>query len=154
MPKRTSALRALEQLTKANDADSDASGDSDYKNEDFDSEVDYVESDDSTNDESDNQSDVDIDSFECANGDQQTSGQSGNEDKTSKSGVIWNKMNDSDETKIRKRIFFNEKAGPTSYAATRLDKSSLSAFLVIFDMAMVKMVVECTNVFAQTIDHQ
>ncbi|RNA13270.1 hypothetical protein BpHYR1_038014 [Brachionus plicatilis] len=47
------ALRAFGQLTKTNDADSDASRDSDYENEDFDSEVDYVESDDSKNDECD-----------------------------------------------------------------------------------------------------
>ncbi|RNA36622.1 Vacuolar sorting-associated 13C [Brachionus plicatilis] len=59
MPKRTSALRALEQLTKTNDSDSDASGDSDYENEDFDSEVDYVESDYSTNDECDDCWDTD-----------------------------------------------------------------------------------------------
>ena len=60
-------------------------------------------------------------------------------------------MNDSDETKIRKRISFNEKLA----LQVMLQKiwSAWSAFLVIFDMAMVKMVLECTNVFAQTIDH-
>ncbi|RNA10979.1 hypothetical protein BpHYR1_039751, partial [Brachionus plicatilis] len=39
MSKRASAKLALEQLTKANDADSDPSGESDYEEETFESET-------------------------------------------------------------------------------------------------------------------
>ncbi|CAF1049957.1 unnamed protein product [Brachionus calyciflorus] len=126
MPKRASALRALEFLRNANDAESDASDQSDC---DFDkNDFDY-----STDDEAEVEYEVNIVELIY-------------------SGVIWTKLKDGDETSIRKRIVVHDKTGPTSYAASRVDDTSLSAFLAIFDL--VKMILKCTNFYAQLNDPQ
>lgn len=157
MPKRASALRALELLTNVDDAESGSSDGSDYdfEDDDFESDNESIGTEDSSDDESEVDCDDDIDDqVECGSDQEDALGQSTNEDKTSKAGVIWTFLNDGDETRVRKRINFHEKTGPTSYAATRVDGTCLSAFLAIFDLTMVKMVHECTNVFAQSVDPQ
>ena len=151
MPIRASALRALNLLVNANDAESGGSDESDvdFDLEDLDSEDEYLVSDYSSDDECESEFDEPI---ECSSDQQPPSGQSTNLDKTSKAGVHWTKLDDGDETCIRKRIVFNEKSGPTSFAASRIDSTALSAFLVIFDLSMVKMVLDCTNAFAESVD--
>ena len=52
----------------------------------------------------------------------------------SKSGVSWSSMSDGEETRIRNRVNFSKKSGPTSYATSRVDGSALSAFFCIIDM--------------------
>ena len=101
------SLTCLVQVTKANDADSDPSGESDNDEDTFESETYLLKLSDSTNDESDDETNVEV-SFDFSNGEPQTSGQPLEIDKTSESSVIWEKINDGDETKIRKRISFNE----------------------------------------------
>ncbi|RMZ95679.1 piggyBac transposable element-derived 3-like [Brachionus plicatilis] len=148
-----SALRALNLLVNANDAESGGSDESDvdFDLEDLDSEDEYLVSDYSSDDECESEFDEPI---ECSSDQQPPSGQSRNLDKTSKAGVHWTKLDDGDETGIRKRIVFNEKSGPTSFAASRIDSTALSAFLVIFDLSMVEMVLDCTNAFAESVDPQ
>ena len=94
---RLSAKLVLQQLTKANDADSDPSGESDNDEDTFESETYLLKLSDSTNDESDDETNVEV-SFDFSNGEPQTSGQPLEIDKTSKSGVIWENINDGDET--------------------------------------------------------
>ncbi|RNA19779.1 hypothetical protein BpHYR1_048873 [Brachionus plicatilis] len=49
--------------------------------------------------------------------------------RTRKSNVIWTGLKDGEETSMRKKINFEQKAGPTSYATRYIDNSNLSAFL-------------------------
>ena len=53
-----------------------------------------------------------------------------NIDKTSKIGVIWTKLKNGEDLSVRKKIYFNEKPGPTSYATRNIDNTKLSAFLM------------------------
>ncbi|CAF0718698.1 unnamed protein product [Brachionus calyciflorus] len=61
-------------------------------------------------------------------------------------------LKNNEETTIRKKIDFNEKVGPTSYAARQIESTKLSSFLLVFDVTMVKMVLNYTNMFAITKD--
>ncbi|RMZ99837.1 hypothetical protein BpHYR1_051721 [Brachionus plicatilis] len=126
MPIRVSALRALNLLVNSNDAESGGSDESDvdFDFEDLDSEDEYLVSDYSSDDECESEFDKPI---ECSSDQQPPSGQSRNLDKTSKAGVHWTN-------------------GPTSFAASRIDSTALSAFLVIFDLGMVKMLGNSTYV--------
>lgn len=54
-----------------------------------------------------------------------------NIDGTSKSNVIWTRLKDGEETRMRKKINFEQKPGPTSYATRHIDNSKLSAFFII-----------------------
>lgn len=139
MPKRVSALRALELLTNTDDVDSNASGDCEYElNDDDDFDRDFTPDnddnadddfddvnvdddlvDDNVDDEDGVDSENDEDDIHSSlltneNSDQQTQPKIDQIlDKSSKAGVIWAKLNGGDETKIRKRINFNnEKSGP------------------------------------------
>ena len=53
-----------------------------------------------------------------------------------------------------KQIYFNEKSGLTSYSASRVDKSTFSALLVIIGLTTIKKILECTNIYAQTLHHK
>ncbi|RNA21339.1 hypothetical protein BpHYR1_008385 [Brachionus plicatilis] len=83
---KTSALRALNLLVNANDAESGGSDESDvdFDLEDLDSEEEYLVSDYSSGDECESEFDEPI---ECSSDQQPPSGQSRNLDKTSKAGV-------------------------------------------------------------------
>lgn len=157
MPKRASALRALELLNNVDDVESGSSDDSDFDfdDDDFESEKESIDSENSSDDKSEVNCDNEIDDQVESGTDQVDAlGQSKNEDKTSKAGVIWTLLNDGEETTVRKRINFHEKTRPTRYAATRVDIYCLSAFFAIFNLIMVKIVLECTNVFAPSVDPQ
>ncbi|RNA26649.1 hypothetical protein BpHYR1_029348 [Brachionus plicatilis] len=39
----------------------------------------------------------------------------------------------------------NRKSGPTSYATTNIDNTKLSPFIMIFDIFMLNLIVQCTN---------
>ncbi|RNA06461.1 hypothetical protein BpHYR1_000392 [Brachionus plicatilis] len=72
-----------------------------------------------------------------------------NLDKTSKSNVIWTRLKDGEETSVRKKISFDQKPGPTSYAARQIDNKKLSAFFMIFDLTIVNLILNNTNKNAQ-----
>ncbi|CAF1073630.1 unnamed protein product [Brachionus calyciflorus] len=71
-----------------------------------------------------------------------------NFDITSKNKISCRKLQNGEETSLRKKIRFDEKPGPSHYAATRIDHTMLSAFMVIFDSSMIDMVLKFTNQFA------
>ncbi|RNA20814.1 hypothetical protein BpHYR1_007307 [Brachionus plicatilis] len=56
--------------------------------------------------------------------------------KTSKIGVIWTKLKNGEDL---------SKPAPTSYATRNKDNTKLSAFLMIFDISMLNLIVQCTN---------
>ncbi|RNA27674.1 hypothetical protein BpHYR1_013293 [Brachionus plicatilis] len=68
-----------------------------------------------------------------------------NLDKTSKLGVVWTKLKNGEDLSLRKKINFNEKPGPISYASSNIDNTKLSAFIMIFDIYMLNLIVQCTN---------
>ena len=67
-----------------------------------------------------------------------------NLNKTRKSNVIWTRLKDGEETSVRKIICFDQKPGPTSYAARQIDDTKLSAFLLIFDLTIVNSILNNT----------
>ncbi|RMZ93349.1 hypothetical protein BpHYR1_048400, partial [Brachionus plicatilis] len=46
-----------------------------------------------------------------------------NNDKTSKIVVIWTKLRNGEDLSVRKKNYFNEKPGPTSYATRNIDNT-------------------------------
>ncbi|CAF0911108.1 unnamed protein product, partial [Brachionus calyciflorus] len=48
-----------------------------------------------------------------------------NLDKTSKSNIIWTRLKVGEATSVRKKISFDQKPGPTSYAARQIDNTKL-----------------------------
>ncbi|CAF0930735.1 unnamed protein product [Brachionus calyciflorus] len=67
-----------------------------------------------------------------------------NLDKSSRSGVIWIVLKNFEETKIRKKITYNEKSRLTTYAARNADSTMLSCFLLIFDLTMIRTIMNCS----------
>jgi hypothetical protein len=62
-----------------------------------------------------------------------------------KDGSIWSLLNQNESTRIRNRIVFTEKAGPTSHAIKHINETALSAFLMIFDSSMIKKIANYSN---------
>ena len=50
---------------------------------------------------------------------------------------------------MRKKKYFDQKHGPTSYAARQIDDTKLSAFFMIFDLTIVNSILNNTNKNAQ-----
>ncbi|CAF0987998.1 unnamed protein product, partial [Brachionus calyciflorus] len=163
MPTRLSAKKALEFLRNADDTQSVTSdqNDDDFAdvddsedNSDNEFEVcsdgdDDVENDDDEDDEVERHIDESIESV-IQNAIQIDF--DSNLDKSSRSGVIWTVLKNFEETKIRKKITYNEKAGPTTYAARNADSTMLSCFLLIFDLTMIRTIMNCSNSNARNED--
>ena len=66
-------------------------------------------------------------------------------DTSSKSAVIWTKLDSGDPKSLKNRVRFTQKVGPTAYAASRANQSALSAFLSILDLSLIQLVVQSTN---------
>ncbi|RNA27479.1 hypothetical protein BpHYR1_033784 [Brachionus plicatilis] len=64
-----------------------------------------------------------------------------NLDKTRKIVVVWTKLKNGEDLSLRKKINFNEKPGPTSYATRNIDNTKKSAFMMNFDMYMLNLIV-------------
>ncbi|RNA24809.1 hypothetical protein BpHYR1_022855 [Brachionus plicatilis] len=112
MSQRKAALEALELLKNADDTQSEVSDDNDYENNDdyyFEEEMEIINIPFSENDDSDEGSD-----------NEEPEEEETKIDKTSKNGTIWVRLNDGEETSLRKKISFNEKAGPASYATLNI----------------------------------
>lgn len=161
MSVRMSAKKALESLRNADDTQSVTSDQSDndfVDDDDFDDETDdddfEVDSSDDLCDEEDDDLNRRIEESIEAVIEKALEGHETdpNLDKTSKNGTIWTRLNNYEETKLRKKIKFNEKVGPTTYASRNSDGTKLSTFLLIFDMTMIRLIVNSTNTNSQSIE--
>lgn len=62
------------------------------------------------------------------------------------SGVVWQKIDVGEMTKIQNRIYFNDKnSGPTNYACRRINQTAFSAFNLIISESMIKSIELYTN---------
>ncbi|RNA23082.1 hypothetical protein BpHYR1_030733, partial [Brachionus plicatilis] len=66
-------------------------------------------------------------------------------DRTSKAGVVWNKLDVGSSTKVRNCVKFTGKSGPTRYGCSKIDDTALSAFKCLFDDSMTKKIIIHTN---------
>lgn len=160
MMNREAAKKALEALRQIPDYISDESEESDddfEDNDEWDNELEEIELDETIySSDDDDYEDEDEYDFDEENDDSNTTTRNDNNaennanlDRTSKDNIEREKMKIGDNTRIRNRIVFKEKGGITSYAANRIDETALSAFLCIFDMTMIKLTLEYTNLFAK-----
>jgi len=85
-------------------------------------------------------------------GDQSTREFESSADKTSKAGVVWNKLDIGSSKKARNRINFSSKTGSTRFATTKIDETALSAFRCLFDDSMIKKIIIHTNSKAERCD--
>lgn len=155
--KRLTAVKALEILKNI---EGDVSGD-EFDEEELDDGDDYDfeiedESDDdsSTDDGSDVESETEDEELMETNDGSDPNLAFVESPKTSDpSKDKWFEMRQNQYTKIRNRISFNNKSGPTSYAIRRIDSSVLSAFFVIFDQTIIKTIISHTNEEAERNKH-
>ncbi|CAF1000359.1 unnamed protein product [Brachionus calyciflorus] len=70
-------------------------------------------------------------------------------DKTSKAGVVWNKLNIGSSKKVRNKINFSRKTGYTRFASTKIDETALSVFRCLFDDSMINTKLMSKNKFAK-----
>lgn len=69
-------------------------------------------------------------------------------DKSSKAGIVWMRLADSQQTKIRNRVVFEGISGPTAFAMRRLNEKAYSAFKLMICESIIKNIVRCTNLEA------
>ena len=130
------AKQKLAQLQSIEEFHSDTERE---KDDDFsDNEIDVQSDDEEIIDESgDSESEEDNDDDNSENDDDL--------ELISKNGTKWSKLNENDVTKIRHRIYFNEKVGPTYYSERNIDSTAMSAFLIFFDSTISKIITTFTN---------
>ncbi|RNA35491.1 piggyBac transposable element-derived 3-like [Brachionus plicatilis] len=138
MSRRKAALQDLELLRNTDDARSEVSddNDNDYEDNDFKEEMETLKTEYDSDEDSDN----------IEPGEETTI------DKTSKNGTIWVRLDDGEETNLKKKLNFNEKVGPTSYAARHINETKLSAFFMMFDLSMINLILNCTNCHSKAVD--
>lgn len=59
--------------------------------------------------------------------------------------IRWYLLQNKEYARIRNRLNFSEKAGPTSYALRNIDSTPLSAFFLILDKSIMKKISNYTN---------
>ncbi|RNA20409.1 hypothetical protein BpHYR1_037761 [Brachionus plicatilis] len=123
MSKREAGLKTLEALRNTDDTQFIASDDDDAKEVDDTSQhvIDSIES-----------------TINRVNLDQ-------NLDKTKKNWSCLDKAKEWRKFITKKKINFNERSEPTSYATRNKDNTKILAFMMNFDMYMLNLIVQCTN---------
>ena len=147
---RLSAKETLEKLRNISDDDSDGENENQdaYLDNDVEvSEDEYVVSSDEVDFTSDDGNDDDgCEDDEAVEG--------SNSNLFSKDGTVWSQLRQNQYTRIRHRISFYEKTGPSHYAMRNIDSTALSAFYCIFDFSMIRMVTHFTNLEAKKQSNQ